>query len=161
MLAGEKIVPMAFMGILLFLTALGFVTAFLKSAAASKFSIKVQSAYKNMLAEKLYRLEYRYFDKNGSASILNKVNSDIAEIDTLLNQNIPELCTNIVAMITYAVYVGQINVGLLLLMLICYPFVFWFTGKVVKKIQSLRKVFRQKSDIITEISQDCIRPCSK
>ncbi len=156
MLAGEKINPATFMGILLFLTAAGFVTAFFKSAAASKFSIKVQSAYKDMLAEKLYRLEYRYFDKNGSASVLNKVNSDIAEIDTLLNQNIPELCTNIVAMITYAVYVGQINIGLLLLMMVCYPFVFWFTGKVVKKIQSLRKVFRQKSDIITEISQDCI-----
>ena len=156
MLAGEKVRPGAFMGMLLFLTAAGFVVAFLKSVAASKFSIKVQAVYKNMVAKKLYRLEYRYFDKNGSASVLNKVNSDIAEIDTLLNQNIPELCTNLVAMITYAVYVGQINTGLLLLMLVCYPFVFWFTNKVVKKIQSLRKVFRQKSDIITEISQDCI-----
>lgn len=156
MLAGEKVRPAAFMGLLLFLTVAGFVVAFLKSVSASQFSIKVQSTYKNMVAEKLYHLEYRYFDKNGSASVLNKVNSDIAEIDTLLNQNIPELCTNIVAMITYAVYVGQINTGLLFLMLVCYPFVFWFTGKVVKKIQSLRKVFRQKSDIITEISQDCI-----
>lgn len=156
MLAGEKVSPGAIMGMLLFLTAAGFLVTFLKSVAASKFSIKVQAVYKNTVAEKLYRLEYRYFDKNGSASVLNKVNSDIAEIDTLLNQNIPELCTNIVAMVTYAVYVGQINTGLLLLMLVSYPFVFWFTNKVVKKIQSLRKVFRQKSDIITEISQDCI-----
>lgn len=156
MLAGENVEFKAFMATLLLLTALGFIVAFLKSVSASKFSINVQARYKNMVADKLYRLQYRYFDKNGSASVLNKVNTDIAEIDGLLNQNIPELCTNIVAMITYAVYVGQINMGLLILILICYPFVFLFTNKVVRKIESLKKIFRQKSDIITEISQDCI-----
>ncbi len=156
MLAGENVEFKAFIATLLLLTALGFIVAFLKSVSASKFSINVQAKYKNMVAKKLYRLQYRYFDKNGSASVLNKVNTDIAEIDTLLNQNIPELCTNIVAMITYAVYVGQINIGLLILILICYPFVFLFTNKVVRKIESLKKIFRQKSDIITEISQDCI-----
>ena len=156
MLAGEKVEFKTFTTRLLVLIVIGFIVAFLKSVAASKFSIKVQENYKNMVAEKLYRLEYRYFDKNGSASVINKVNSDIAEIDPLLNQNIPELCTNAVAMITYAVYVGQINMGLLVLMLVCYPFLFYFTNKVVKKIESLKKVFRQKSDIITEISQDCI-----
>lgn len=156
MLMGEIVNPGAFMGILLSFTVVGFAAAFFKSIFASWFSLKVQAAYKNMVARKLYRLEYRYFDKNGSASVINKVNSDIAETDTLLSQNVPEICTNLVAMITYAVYIGQINLGLLFLMLVCYPFIFWFTNKVVKKIQSLRKVFRQKSDIITEISQDCI-----
>lgn len=156
MLMGEIVNPGAFMGVLLSLTVVGFAAAFFKSIFASWFSLKVQAAYKNMVARKLYRLEYRYFDKNGSASVINKVNSDIAETDTLLSQNVPEICTNLVAMITYAVYIGQINLGLLFLMLVCYPFIFWFTNKVVKKIQSLRKVFRQKSDIITEISQDCV-----
>lgn len=156
MLSGQRVNPGAFMGVLLGLTGIGFVAAFLKSVFASKFSIKVQSAYKNMVAGKLYRLEYRYFDKNGSASVINKVNTDIAETDTLLSQNVPEICTNLVAMVTYAIYIGQIHMGLLFLMVVCYPFIFWFTNKVVKKIQSLRKVFRQKSDIITEISQDCI-----
>lgn len=156
MLAGKSIRPGSFMGVLLGLTMTGFVAAFLKSIFASKFSIKVQAAYKNMVAKKLYRLEYRYFDQNGSASVLNKVNTDIAETDTLLSQNVPEICTNAVAMVIYAIYIGQIHAGLLVLMLICYPFIFWFTNKVVKKIQNLRKIFRQKSDIITEISQDCI-----
>ncbi len=156
MLAGEKVDFGGFTGRLLVLIVIGFIVAFLKSLFASKFSIQVQAMYKNMVAHKLYRLEYRYFDKNGSASVINKVNSDIAEIETLLNQNLPEICTNLVAMVTYAIYVGQINMGLLVLILVCYPFLFFFTNKVVKKIESLRKVFRQKSDIITEISQDCI-----
>ena len=104
----------------------------------------------------MYRLQYRYFDKNGSGSVINKVNTDISDIETLLNQNLPEICTNLVAMITYAVYVGQINLGLLILIGVCYPFLMYFSNLIVKKIQSLRKVFKQKSDIITEISQDCI-----
>lgn len=156
MLSGENVEFGTFIVILLVLTAAGFVAAFGKSVTASMFAIKVQTRFKTMVAEKLYRLQYRYFDVNGSASVINKVNADIAEIETLLNQNIPEICTNIVAMITYAVYVGQINIGLLLVIGVCYPFLFYFTNKVVKKVESLRKVFRQKSDIITEISQDCV-----
>ncbi len=156
MLSGANVEFGAFIGVLLGLTAAGFVAAFGKSVTASMFAIKVQTKYKTIVAEKLYRLQYRYFDVNGSASVLNKVNSDIAEIETLLNQNIPEICTNIVAMITYAVYVGQINLGLLFLIGVCYPFLLYFTNKIVKKVEGLRKVFRQKADIITEISQDCI-----
>lgn len=156
MLGGEKVEFAAFTTKLLLLIVLGFAAAFFKSVSASKFCVKVQAKYKNMVAGKLYHLEYRYFDRNGSASVINKVNSDIAEIETLLNQNIPEICTNLVAMITYAVYVGQINLGLLIIILVCYPFLFFFTNRIVKKIENLKKVFRQKSDIITEISQDCI-----
>lgn len=156
MLAGEKVAFKTFTGKLLMLIVIGFVVAFLKSWFAAKFSIKVQAKYKNMVAHKLYRLEYCYFDQNGSASVINKVNSDVAEIETLLNQNVPEICTNLVAMVTYAIYVGQINMGLLVLILVSYPFLFFFTNTVVKKIENLRKVFRQKSDFITEISQDCI-----
>lgn len=156
MLLGGNVEFGTFIGILLGLTVIGFVVAFGKSVTASMFAIKVQTKYKTMVAEKLYRLQYRYFDVNGSASVINKVNTDIAEIETLLNQNIPEICTNIVAMITYAVYVARINLGLLLLIGVCYPFLLYFTNKIVKKVEGLRKVFRQKSDIITEISQDCV-----
>ncbi len=156
MLGGEDVHFQSFTGYLLILTLAGFVAAFFKSAAASGFSIKVQTRYKKLVAQKLYRLEYRYFDENGSAAVINKMNSDIAEADTLLNENLPEICTNAVALVTYAVYVGQLNTGLLLLMLLCYPIILYITNIIVKKITSLKKVFRQKSDLITEIAQDCI-----
>lgn len=156
MIAREKVEFNTFLVMLLVLTAVGFVVAFFKGVTTSMFAIKVQTMYKTMVAKKLYRLQYKYFDVNGYASVLNKVNTDIAEMDTLLSQNIPEICTNLVAMITYAVYVGRINLGLLFLIVVCYPFLMYFTNKIVKKVEKLRKVFRQKSDIITEISQDCV-----
>ncbi len=141
---------------LIIMILLGFVTAFIKSAAISKFSIKVQTAYKDIVAKKLYRLEYKYFDDNGSAAIINKMNDDISGADALLTENLPEICTNGVAIITYAVYVGQLNLTLLLLMLVCYPVILLISNIIVKKIVSLKKIHREKSDRITEIAQDCM-----
>lgn len=156
MLAGEAVHFKEFLGLFLGLTAAGLVVSFVKSMVTSRFSIKVQTRYKNMVARKLYRLEYRYFDDNGSASVINKMNSDIADIDMLLQESLPEICMCVVELVTYAVYVGQMNWKLLLVMIICYPVVLVFTNYVASKLTSLRKVFRQKTDSITEIAQDCV-----
>ena len=156
LLAGQRVQYGSFLSYLLILTAIGFVAAFCKSAAASVFSIKVQTLYKTLAARKLYRLEYRYFDEKGSATVINKMNADIAEADQLLSENLPFICTDAIAAVTYAVYVGQVNFSLLMVMLLCYPLVLWVTNRVVEKLKKLKKVHRQKSDRITEIAQDCV-----
>ena len=156
LVAGEEVQYASFLITLLLLTALGFVAAFFKSIAASFFGLKSQTLYKKLVAEKLYRLEYRYFDENGSATVINKMNSDIAEADALLGENLPFICEGVAAVLTYAVYVGQMSLRLLLLMFLLYPLVLWMTERVVKKLTSLKKVYRQKSDRITEIAQDCM-----
>lgn len=156
MLAGETVMFRGFFLPLLFFVIAGTVAAFFQSVFLSQFCIKVQMVYKNLVAEKLYRLEYSYFDRNGSASILNKVNSDIAEAEALLNVNLPNLCRNFVTMVTYAVFIGRIHVTLLILMFVCYPLIFCFTNHIVKKIEILRQSYRQRADRIAEISQDCI-----
>lgn len=156
LLGNEAVKFDTFLAQLIIMILLGFVTAFLKSVAISKFSIKVQTDYKDIVAKKLYRLEYKYFDDNGSAAIINKMNDDISGADALLTENLPEICTNGVAIITYAIYVGQLNLTLLLLMLVCYPVILLISNVIVKKIVSLKKIHREKSDRITEIAQDCM-----
>lgn len=156
MLAGEAVKFGDFIVLFLGLTLIGTAVAFVKSIANSKFSLKVQTRYKNLVAQKLYRLEYKYFDENGSAAVINKMNSDIAEAELLLGETLPEICTNIVELFTYAFYVGRLNSKLLFLMLLCYPIVLCFTNYVARKLTNLKKVFRQKSDSITEIAHDCV-----
>lgn len=156
MLAGNEVILHEFVPLFLGLTLLGAVVAFLKSASLSLFSIKVQTAYKGLVAKKLYRLEYKYFDVNGSASVINKMNSDIAEADALLSDSLPNICSSAVELVVYAIYIGQLNGGLLLLMLVCYPVVLLFTNRLAEKLMSLRKTFREKADNIVEISQDCV-----
>lgn len=156
MLAGKEVQYVDSVVLLVIYTLFSSALAFFKSVFVSQYSVKVQTIYKNIVAKKLFRLQYRYFDKNGSASIINRLNADIAEVDTLLSQNVPTICSNFVTMIVYAIYVGQINVGLVLLMLICYPVIFNSTNIIVKKIVNLKNDFRQKTDLITEIFQDCV-----
>ena len=156
MLAGEKVEYINFIREMFILIIIGFIVAFIKSFTISEFSIKTLKYYKNLLAKKIYHLEYRFFDSHSSATLLNKVNSDIVEIESLLNENIPEICTNLITMVTYAIYVGRLNKGLLILITICYPVILFFTNKIVKRIEELKKIYKQKTDVITEISQECI-----
>lgn len=156
MLMGNSIQLFELMVPFLVMVVLGFAVAYGRSIAVTRYAMKAQADYRDAVGRKLYTLEYKYFDKNSSASVINKMNADIAAVEGFLTQNLPDICANIVAMITYAVYIGSINIGLLVLMLVCYPVLFYFTNKIVKKIEALRKTFRQKSDVITEISQDCI-----
>ena len=94
MLAGEKVEYINFIREMFILIIIGFIVAFIKSFTISEFSIKTLKYYKNLLAKKIYHLEYRFFDSHSSATLLNKVNSDIVEIESLLNENIPEICTS-------------------------------------------------------------------
>lgn len=155
MLAGEGIDLKSVLPLFLVLTVVGFIVAFVRSALASRFSVRVQTEYKSLVAKKLYHLEYKYFDNNGSASVINKMNSDIAETDALLGNSMPFVCACAVELVVYAIYVGQLSGKLLLLMLISYPLVLVFTNYVAKKLTSLRKTYREKADSITEIAQDC------
>lgn len=156
MLAGGQVEFKEFIGYFLMLTIVGFIVGFFKSAAASKFSIKVQTLYKKLVANKLYKLEYRYFDENGSATVINKMNSDIAEAATLLNESIPYIGANIVGSVVYAVYVGQLNIRLLILMLFCYPALLFISKKIREKVVELKNIHRQKADAIMEITQDAM-----
>lgn len=156
MLEGGQVEFKEFIAYFLILTAVGFIVGFFKSAAASKFSIKVQTLYKKLVANKLYKLEYRYFDENGSATVINKMNSDIAEAATLLNESIPYIGANIVGSVVYAVYVGQLNIRLLILMLFCYPALLFISKKIREKVVELKNIHRQKADAIMEITQDAM-----
>lgn len=135
---------------------LSFLLTYLKSYNLSKFSVKVQTKYKQILGKKLYYVEFQYFDNNGTATVINKMNADISEVDEFLTNTLPQICTNTIESIIYAIYIGQLNMKLLLLVVISYPIVLRFTNYVAKRLTSLRKQFRQKTDSIAEIVQDSI-----
>ena len=118
--------------------------------------MKVQTKYKQILGKKLYYVEFQYFDNNGTATVINKMNADISEVDDFLTNTLPQICTNTIESIIYAIYIGQLNMKLLLLVVISYPIVLRFTNYVAKRLTSLRKQFRQKTDSIAEIVQDSI-----
>lgn len=153
---GNAVVFQTFLLQFLVLTAAGFVASFLQRAAASHYGNLVCTEYKGRVVEKLYKMEYSFFDNNHSATVLNKMIGDISEIISILDTTLPEMITNLIAVVIYAAYIGRLNLGLLLLLALCYPIIFWIANRFVKKIESLNKVYRQKSDTMTEIAQDAV-----
>lgn len=156
MLAGEQVVFGSFLAEFAALTILGFAAAFAATAVSGKYGILVSAHYRQQVAEKLYRMEYQYFDEHNSASVINKVNADLNEAERFLNETFVMLAADVVAVVIYADYVRRLNASLFILVLVCYPLVLWIANKLVKKIHSLTMTYREKSDAITGIAQDAL-----
>lgn len=156
MLAGNEVLFQNFIIQFLIFTVVGAIAAFLQSLAASKYAVLICTKYRDLIARKLYRIEYKYFDSNYSATVLNKVIGDLGEISSFLETVLPDIIGSIIALITYAVYIAQLNIGLLILILVSYPLIFAIANKLTKKISSLTKTFRQKTDAMAEITQDAV-----
>ncbi|MDE7273684.1 MAG: ABC transporter ATP-binding protein/permease [Lachnospiraceae bacterium] len=157
MLAGDHVVFGSFLAEFAVLTILGFAAAFAATAVSGKYGVLVSVRYRQQVAEKLYHMEYQYFDEHNSASVINKVNADLNEAERFLNETFVMLIADVVAVVIYADYVRRLNVKLFILVLVCYPLVLWIANKLVKKIYSLTMTYREKSDAITGIAQDALK----
>ena len=138
------------------LTALGFAAAFAASAVNGKYSVLVSARYRGQVAEKLYRMEYQYFDEHSGASVINKVNADLNEAERFLGETFVMLVSDAVAVVIYADYVRRLNAGLFVLVLLCYPLVLWIADRLTRKIHSLTMTYREKTDTIAGIAQDAL-----
>ena len=156
MLSGRQVLFGSFLLQFLIYTVVGTIAAFLQSAAASRYAVAVCTEYRDLVGEKLYRTEYKYFDANYSATLLNKVIGDLGEIASFLETVLPDMIASFIGIFTYAVYIGETNLGLLMVILITYPLIFWIAGKLVKRIRGLQANYRQKTDVIAQIAQDAV-----
>lgn len=156
MLAGKYIVFNEFIIQFLVFTVIGAVAAFFQKIVASKYAVKICTEYKDQVVEKLYRVEYKYFDTNYSATLLNKVIGDLGEISNFLESVLPEMMGSLVALVMYSVYIGSLNIGLLILILVSYPLIFKIANTLTKRISKLNVAYRQKTDAMAEITQDAV-----
>lgn len=156
MLSGRQVLFGSFLLQFLIYTVVGTIAAFLQSAAANRYAVAVCTEYRDLVVEKLYRTEYKYFDANYSATLLNKVIGDLGEITSFLETVLPDMIASLIGIFTYAVYIGETNLGLLMVILITYPLIFWIAGKLVKRIRGLQANYRQKTDVMAQIAQDAV-----
>lgn len=156
LLAGQEIVFGSFLGEFAVLTVTGFAAAFVAAAVSGKYGVLVSARYRQQVIQKLYRMEYQYFDEHNSASVINKVNADLNEAERFLGETLVMLAADAVAVVIYANYVRRLNAGLFLMVLVCYPLVLWIANRLVRKIHSLTMTYREKSDAITSIARDAL-----
>lgn len=106
--------------------------AFGKSYSKNTFSICMQTDIRNMLVSKLVKIRIPYFDSEGTGTLMNKLLSDIYQIETLFAECIPEFLVAIITIVTVCSYIGLKNVRLLIVTMVCYPLLFWSAEKLTK-----------------------------
>ena len=81
--AGENIALLEFMIPFIMLMLMGGGMAWGKSYSKNTFSICMQTDIRNMLVSKLVKIRIPYFDSEGTGTLMNKLLSDMYQIETL------------------------------------------------------------------------------
>lgn len=105
----------------------GTIAAFLQSAAANRYAVAVCTEYRDLVAEKLYRTEYKYLMPIILLPYSIK-SSEIWERSPVSGDGAAGYDRQPHWHFTYAVYIGETNLGLLMVILITYPLIFWIAG---------------------------------
>ncbi|MDE7252489.1 MAG: ABC transporter ATP-binding protein/permease [Acetatifactor sp.] len=155
--AGEAIILREFMIPFIILMLLGGAAAFGKSYSKNSFSIYMQTDIRNMLVSKLVRIRTRYFDDEGTGVLMNKLLSDMYEIEALFAECIPEFLVAMITIITVCAYIGMQSVRLLLVTLICYPLLLWIANKLTGMVGKVAAVRRQLYDDLEKTAYDVIQ----
>lgn len=156
MLSGEAVDIDSIIVKFIYLTLSGFALSFAGNRLSLKYAVRVINSYRKQISSKLYRIDYSYYDNAGTATIINKVNSDIAEAENFLTEHFATIITNITAALIYANYVRRINVVLFVAVVVSYPLVIWLSNILVKKMRDVSKVYRLKVDAMLGIDHEAI-----
>lgn len=157
MLSGEAVAFQSFIGMLLLLTGLGVGAAFMRAYFGGIFAAKVLNRFKHVAADTLARLEYSFFDREGTGGIINKLISDISETERFFNESLQQLATSVITVVTIFVYMGLSDWRLFLAVLFCYPLLLTAANYIADKLQQLAKARREMLDERTEIAYDSVQ----
>lgn len=152
--AGEGIDLKEFLMPFIVLMLLGTISAFVKSLSKNAFSINMQTDIRNMLIEKLVKLPYSFLDKEGSGTLMNKVISDMYQIEALFVEMLPEGIVGIVTIIAVSISIFFIDVRLFAVTIILYPFLLWLAGALTKKLTKVGTKRRNLYDELENVALD-------
>ncbi len=155
--AGETLILKEFMLPFIILMMFGGIAAFGKSYSKNTFSIRMQTDMRNMLVSKLVRIRTRYFDDEGTGALMNKLLSDMYQIEALFAECIPEFLVAMITIITVCTYIGMQSVRLLLVTIVCYPLLLWIANKLTKMVGKVAAVRRQLYDDLENSAYDAIQ----
>jgi ABC-type multidrug transport system fused ATPase/permease subunit len=142
---------------LIVLTVIGFIVAYLGRLGSSYFSTKVQSDFRTKTIDKLLNIEYKYFDKKSTGSILNNLTLDIGSISYLFSETIPSFIESFITVLVISVYIMSLNIKLFLVVVLCYPLLLVASNKLSLKLGELTKKKLKKGDTQMSIAFDIIQ----
>ncbi len=155
--AGENLRLQEFMIPFVVLMLMGGVAAFGKSYSKNTFSIRMQTDMRNMLVSKLVKIRTRFFDEEGTGALMNKILSDMYQIEALFAECIPEFLVASITILTVCTYIGMQSVRLLLVTIISYPLLLWLANILTRMVGKVATVRRQLYDDLENCAYDAIQ----
>lgn len=138
----------------LVLMLVGTAAAFFKSLSKNAFSINMQTDIRNMLMEKLVKLPYSFLDREGTGSLMNKVISDMYQLESLFAEMLPEGIVGIVTIVAVGIGIFFIDVRLLVVTIILYPFLLWLANELTKRLTRVGTKRRNLYDELENVALD-------
>lgn len=155
--SGGAIILYEFLVPFIVLMILGGILAFVKSLTKNTFNINMQTDIRAAIISKLVKIRQQYFDDEGTGTLMNKLLSDIYQIEVLFSELIPEVLVGAVTVAVVSVYIGIQSVSLLLVTVICYPLLLWIANGLSKKAGKVASVRRKLYDDLENVSYDAIQ----
>ncbi len=132
-------------------------TTFLENYLLKLYSLKVQTQYKETIANRIPNIEYAYFDEKGSGSIMNRLVSDVGELNRLFSENIPMMVSSVIIVVSIMVYMIIMDLRLSLITIVIYPLLLFVSNHVSNKVKKLVNLRRNLLDERTAIINDCVQ----
>lgn len=139
---------------IMLLIVLAFIFSFFKSKISSIFAINIQTSFREEAVNKLLCMQYRYLDSQSSASIMNKLISDIDVVSGYYAETLPMLLTCVTTIIVVLCSIGELNFSLTLFFMILFPIMLAILYVINKKISTLTKKHWELQDEVDEIIYD-------
>ena len=160
LLAGESldVIPLLFP--FLVLAFLGGIIAFLKSLSKNSFSISIQVEIRKMIMTKIVNIQYAYLDEEGTGALLNRLISDIYQIELMFAETLPEMVVGIVTVTAVGIYIGMQSASLLLVTILCYPILLWLSNKATINAGKITKVRLALYDALENTALDVLQGIS-
>lgn len=155
--SGEILILHDLMTPFIILMLAGGILAAAKSYAKNSLSVRTQAQIRNMLVSKLVRIPYGYLDTEGTGALMNKLLSDIYQLELLFSETMPEFLMMIVTTVTICTYIGIQSPRLLLVTLLCYPPLLRLANELGSKVGQAAAERRHLYDELENVSYDAIQ----
>ncbi len=154
---GSDVELSAYICTVLIMAVIMLVAAFVQNVITRLYSVKVQTEYKNRIADKIPDIEYSYFDDKGSGSIMNRLIADVGELNKLFSENMPTLVTAIIVVVAVLSYMLVLDWKLSLVTIVIYPILLYLANYVSNKVKKLVNLRKNLLDERTAVAHDCIQ----
>ncbi|MBR6698252.1 MAG: ABC transporter ATP-binding protein [Lachnospiraceae bacterium] len=142
---------------IVFVAIIALIATFLEGFVLKLYSVRVQTQYKKKIADRIPDIEYAYFDEKGSGGIMNRLISDVGELNKLFSENIPMMISSVIVITAVMIYMIALDVKLSLVTIIIYPILLYISNIVSNKVKKLVNLRRNLLDERTAIINDCVQ----